>query len=512
MPAIIGLDAGMSRPYRWSMVRQHITTLRLGLMSADALSALALFVLLSIARFGSSQWLSSWAAAGMDGRILAAVYAISWITILWLFGLYRLRVRWSARTEVTDVARAILLLAVGTFVLLFLLKLPNVSRQFLLLLFPAQLVLTVASRFVLRWAFATARARGMNARFILIVGTGPSATAFADRIEARREMGLHVIGHLAGPPTNDHEPGAIPSAVGATGLFAPTTPARPGASRPRPILGTLDDIERVLHTLVVDEIAICLPPSQLPLVEPITRLCEDEGRIVRIPSDETGLTLPGARTEDFDGIRVLSLVYGPDRAVALVAKRTLDVAVSVAALVILSPVLATLGLWIRYRDGKPILFRQTRIGEHGRPFGVVKFRTMIPGAEAQLSELQERNEIQGQAFKVTDDPRVTRTGRILRALSLDELPQLWNVLRGEMSLVGPRPPLPDEVDAYDVWHRRRLSMKPGITGLWQVAARSEPEFDRWVRIDLDYIDRWSLWLDFKILVRTIPAVINQQGR
>jgi exopolysaccharide biosynthesis polyprenyl glycosylphosphotransferase len=287
---------------------------------------------------------------------------------------------------------------------------------------------------------------------------------------------------------------------------------RAGSSNLRPILGTVDDIERVLHSQIVDEVAICLSTTHLSLVEPITRLCEEEGRIVRIPTDESGLTLPGARIEDFDGMRILSLVYGPDRAVALVMKRALDVAVSALALLVLSPLLAILALWIRVRDGGPVLFRQTRIGEHGRPFKVVKFRTMIPDAESRLTELKERNEIQGHAFKVTDDPRVTRTGRVLRALSLDELPQLWNVLRGEMSLVGPRPPLAREVADYDVWHRRRLSMKPGITGLWQVAARREPEFDRWVRMDLEYIDRWSLWLDFKIIARTIPAVIGQQGR
>lgn len=268
----------------------------------------------------------------------------------------------------------------------------------------------------------------------------------------------------------------------------------------------------ILHTQVVDEVAICLPVASLGLVEPIARLCEDEGRIVRIPTDEIGLTLPGARVEDFDGMRVLSLVYGPDRAVALLIKRLLDIAIAVLALVVLSPLLALIAAWIRVRDGGPVLFRQVRIGEQGRPFQVIKFRTMIPDAEERLAELASLNEIQGQAFKVTDDPRVTASGRVLRGLSLDELPQFWNVLRGEMSLVGPRPPLPREVDEYDVWHRRRLSMKPGITGLWQVAARREPEFDRWVRMDLDYIDRWSLLLDLKIIVRTIPAVISQQGR
>jgi exopolysaccharide biosynthesis polyprenyl glycosylphosphotransferase len=488
------------------MVRRHVTALRLGLMAADGLSAIAVFILVSIVRFGLGQWQSSWSTAGIDGRLLAVVYGAGWVVILWLFGLYRLRVRWSARTEVTDVARAILLLAVSAFVLLFWLKLPNVSRQFLLLLFPVQLVLTVASRFVLRWAFAAARARGMNSRYILIVGTGPAAQAFADRIEARREMGLHVIGHLAGPPSEDGE------IVAGFQAWAPASLDREQRSRPRAVLGSIEDIEQVLHTRIVDEVAICLPPSQLALVEPITRLCEDEGRIVRIPIGDTSLTLPGARIEDFDGIRILSLVYGPDRAVALVIKRTLDVAAAAVALLLLSPILGSLALWILTRDGAPVLFRQTRIGEHGRPFMVVKFRTMIADAEDRLTELEDRNEIRGHAFKVTHDPRVTRTGAVLRSLSLDELPQLWNVLRGEMSLVGPRPPLPREVEDYDVWHRRRLSMKPGITGLWQVGARREPEFDRWVQLDLEYIDRWSLWLDLKIIARTIPAVISQQGR
>jgi lipopolysaccharide/colanic/teichoic acid biosynthesis glycosyltransferase len=155
-----------------------------------------------------------------------------------------------------------------------------------------------------------------------------------------------------------------------------------------------------------------------------------------------------------------------------------------------------------------VLFRQTRIGLHGRPFQMLKFRSMVPDAEARLSELAGANEVNGHAFKVTYDPRITRVGRRLRRSSIDELPQLWNVLRGEMSLVGPRPPLPGEVSGYDLWHRRRLSMKPGITGLWQVRARHEPEFDRWVQDDLEYIDRWSLWLDVQILMRTIPAAME----
>ena len=185
---------------------------------------------------------------------------------------------------------------------------------------------------------------------------------------------------------------------------------------------------------------------------------------------------------------------------------------SAVAMIVLSPLFLALGVAIWRIDGRPILFHQARVGLHGRPFQVVKFRTMVRGAEERLAELEALNEISGQAFKVTDDPRLSRSGRWLRRLSLDEFPQLWNVLRGQMSLVGPRPPLPREVADYDVWHRRRLSMKPGITGLWQVEARRDPEFDRWVAMDLAYIDRWSLWLDLKIIARTIPAMIAGEGR
>ena len=152
-----------------------------------------------------------------------------------------------------------------------------------------------------------------------------------------------------------------------------------------------------------------------------------------------------------------------------------------------------------------MLFRQERVGLHGRRFDVIKFRTMTTDAESRFAEVASRSEVRGAAFKLTDDPRITPTGVFLRRTSLDELPQLWNVLRGEMSLVGPRPALPREVDGYDLWHRRRLSMKPGITGLWQVSARRSPAFDDWAQLDLSYIDRWSLWLDLTILARTIPA-------
>jgi exopolysaccharide biosynthesis polyprenyl glycosylphosphotransferase len=468
------------------VIRRHIVTLRLGLMAADAATAFLVFVGLSLLRMGPN-WTWIWANAEVDGVGAAVAYGVAWPGLLWISGLYRLRTRWSARAQLIDLLRASVLLAFLSFAVLFLLKLPDVSRLFLLVLFPTQVGVTLVSRFVLRRIFASMRSRGYNTRFLLVVGTGAAAVAFADRVERHADLGIRVIGHLG-----------LQSDAGWAGG--------------RPILGTVDEIEGILHNRVVDEIAICLPSSSLELVEPITRLCEEEGKIVRLPLDDVGLPMTGGRLEEFDGIAVMSFVYGPDRALGLVGKRLVDFSVAAVALVALSPVFLAIALWVRAVDGTGVFFRQSRIGLHGRPFRVAKFRTMVHDAEARLIELEELNEIRGHAFKVTNDPRLSRTGRWLRKTSLDELPQLWNVLLGEMSLVGPRPPLPREVAVYDVWHRRRLSMKPGITGLWQVSARREVDFDRWVEIDLDYIDRWSLWLDLKIMLRTIPAVVLQQGR
>jgi len=451
----------------------------------------ALFIGLSVVRFGSPGWHDIWTGIGIDPFVAAAGYAAALVAALWVQGLYRLRSRLSQRREIIDVLVAILFLTVLVFTTLYLFKLPNVSRLFLLLLFGCQAVLTIVSRVSIRALFVRLRARGFNARYLLIVGANPEAGAFARAIASRAELGLRPIGHLAAP----HDP----DSAGRMGVHLP-------------ILGTVDDIESVLHHTVVDEVAICLTVDDWSFVEPIARLCEDEGRVVRIPVSAGTAMIAGGRIEDFQGMSILSLVYGPDRIIGIALKRLIDIVVATAALVVLSPILVLVAIIIRLRDGPPVLFRQQRVGLHGRPFEVVKFRSMVRDAEGRLAELRDANEIKGHAFKITDDPRLSRSGHWLRRTSLDELPQLWNVLRGEMSIVGPRPPLPGEVEDYDVWHRRRLSMKPGITGLWQVVARRDPDFDRWVRLDLDYIDHWSLWLDLKIVARTIPAMLAGEGR
>ncbi|MBA3307479.1 MAG: sugar transferase [Chloroflexi bacterium] len=469
------------------MIRRHTAALRVALMGVDVASAAALFVLVAGLRVSDRDWTTVMGTTtGLTG-LTALAYAGGWVLMLWLRGLYRLRTRWSVRREALDILASAAIMALFTFAVLFLLHLSDVSRLFLLALFPAQVVLTLAVRIALRRGFEWLRRRGGNARFSLVVGTGPAAQEFADRMESHPSLGLKVIGHLS-------EPHDAPLAVS------------------RPVLGSVEDVIDVLHDNVVDEVAICLTVTEWALVEPVTRVCEAVGRVVRIPMDVVGVHMERGIVEEFDGQPVVSYVYGPDRAVGLLLKRGSDVAIAGLGLLILAPLLVIVGLLIRATDGGPPIFRQTRVGLHGRTFTLLKFRSMVPHAEDQLEDLRHLNEIQGGAFKLTEDPRQTRIGGWLRRTSLDELPQLWNVLRGEMSLVGPRPPLPKEVAGYDLWHRRRLSMKPGVTGLWQIEGRREPLFDRWVAMDLDYIDRWSLWLDLKILLRTIPSVLQQQGR
>jgi exopolysaccharide biosynthesis polyprenyl glycosylphosphotransferase len=459
--------------------------LRLGLMVADGASATIVFLLVSLARFGDGQWLGIWQQFGIDIRLAAILFGLVWVGALWYRGLYRLRARWRLQTEALDIFRATILVAAFALSALFVLKQVDVSRLFLLTLFIVQPLVALAGRATLRAGFGLLRQRGYNARFMLVVGSGRLAQDFADRVESRPVLGIRVIGHLS-------------------------VPGDPSGVVTRPIVGTVDDISTIFHSETVDEVAVCVDYGSAYL-EPVVRLAASEGKTVRVPIDPLEGALAGASEEEFEGMVVRSLAHDGQRELGLAIKRLIDIGGALAALVMLSPLLLGVAGVVSLRDGRPILFRQTRIGLHGRPFTIYKFRTMVPDAEDRLDEVAHLNERTAVAFKAANDPRITRLGRTLRRSSIDELPQLWNVLFGSMSLVGPRPPLPGEVDLYDIWHRRRLSMKPGITGLWQVQARSDPDFDRWVERDLSYIDRWSLWLDVQILALTIPAMLRGEG-
>jgi exopolysaccharide biosynthesis polyprenyl glycosylphosphotransferase len=194
-------------------------------------------------------------------------------------------------------------------------------------------------------------------------------------------------------------------------------------------------------------------------------------------------------------------------------KRGIDLVLSAVLLVLLSPILLAIAVAVKLTSAGPALYRWQVVGQGGRPFTGYKFRTMVTDADALKAELLARNEMQGPVFKLTDDPRITRVGSFLRRHSLDELPQLWSVFKGDMSLVGPRPPLQSEYEQFTAYQKQKLAVKPGLTCLWQIRGRNQiRDFDEWVRLDLEYIDHWSLWLDFKILVLTIPAVLRGTGR
>ena len=469
------------------MIRRHGRSLRWVLMLGDALVAMIVLVSVSAVRAADgSGWPGILQVLPMPG-LLITLYSLGWVALLGFHGVYQPRSHWTLRGEAFGVIRAALMFGLITFAALFLLEADAVSRGVVIAVLPIQAAVTIGARYLIRSFLHALRRRGRNLRQVLIVGTGPTALAFAERLEARWDLGFVVVG-LAG---------SEPVPAGTTW----------------PVLGTVDDLPDILHSTVVDEVAICLPATDRQRVEAISALCFDQGKTIRLPLEIPAVALTTGHVEDLDGTPVVSIISGPDRGLALATKRLIDLAGATIGLVLLTPLFLIVGILIRREDGGPVLFTQPRAGLNGRPFQIVKFRTMTQDADARRAELRAFNEIEGNAsFKMTNDPRITSIGRLLRKTSIDELPQLWNVLRGEMSLVGPRPHPFDDVAGYDDWHRRRLSMKPGITGLWQIGGRTETNFDRWVEKDLEYIDRWSLWLDLRVIAETIPALLRTEGR
>jgi exopolysaccharide biosynthesis polyprenyl glycosylphosphotransferase len=323
--------------------------------------------------------------------------------------------------------------------------------------------------------------QGVGARNALIVGCGRVGRALASYLEDNRVLGYKVRGFVDGNHTGD----------------------------PR-ILGRIDDFDRVIRTEFIDEVFITIP-SERELVKRIADDARHRGLDVKvIPElyDGIGWKAPIYYFGDFP---VMALHSKPIPIFGLCFKRLLDVTVAAAALILLSPLLAGLVVAIRRDSPGPTLYRSPRVGKKGRKFTCYKFRTMVENADALKEELRRRNERQGPFFKMADDPRVTTVGRFLRKYSLDELPQLWNVLRGDMSLVGPRPHPVDDYERYDIEHLRRLDAKPGVTGLWQVTARHDPSFETNMALDLEYIENWNLLLDFRILLKTMLEVARGSG-
>ena len=292
------------------------------------------------------------------------------------------------------------------------------------------------------------------------------------------------------------------------GLVSPDSPP---PSFPLPCLGSLFDFPSVLHSNVVDAAIVLSSGAPADQIESVLSQCATEGvEIWLLPAQ-----LPHAPTlpvlDDFDGRPMLVFSQNDHPAWGLALKRLGDILISAALLLLLSPLFLLFAILVKRSSPGPVFFSQIRSTRHGRTFPMYKFRTMVANAEALRATLADQNEVTGPVFKIKNDPRVTPIGRFLRRYSLDELPQLWNVLRGDMSLVGPRPPIPAEVEQYEPWQRRRLSMRSGCTCLWQVGGRNALSFEDWMRLDLQYIDNWSLFLDFKILAKTLSAMIRGTG-
>lgn len=274
---------------------------------------------------------------------------------------------------------------------------------------------------------------------------------------------------------------------------------------------SLDELPDMIRKHVIDEIIFAVPKEELTGLEEMFLACEEEGVKTRILLNLFPHVLSRMQLEWLESTPLLTFSTTPDNEYLLFIKRSLDGVFALIFLTVLSPVLLLVAFLVKITSRGPVIFRQTRCGLGGRLFTLYKFRSMVEGAEEKRSAMEALNERDGPVFKISNDPRCTPLGRALRKLSIDEVPQLFNILKGDMSFVGPRPPLPEEVERYARWQRRRLRMRPGLTCLWILEGRGNLNFDRWMQLDLEYIDNWSLFLDLKILFRTLPIVLSTRG-
>ena len=422
---------------------------------------------------------------------LFAGFVLFWFLVFEGFGLYRSRRLGNMFSELLDLTKAIAMATIlfPTCALLF--SLEAITSTFVIVFFGVAVISAVLMRVTLRFFLGGARRRGRNLRHIVIVGCGMRGATLGQHLRRRPDLGYDLLGYVDDIPP----------------------PNKPGGQGREELLGSLDEVEDVLRNNQVDEVLLALPvKSQYEAISQIIQLTEELGVIVRMPADFFRLEVARAEVDYLDSMPVMTLQTPRPSFGGLIMKRCFDFAVSLVTLVILSPLLALIALAIKLDSPGPVLFRQERVGLNRRTFPVLKFRTMVVNAEALLADLERLNEADGAAFKMRHDPRITRLGVLLRKTSLDELPQLWNILVGEMSFVGPRPlPLRDVGLFSQRWQNRRFSVRPGLTCLWQAGGRHNIGFDEWMEMDLEYIDQWSFGLDLEILVRTVPAVLRGTG-
>jgi exopolysaccharide biosynthesis polyprenyl glycosylphosphotransferase len=376
------------------------------------------------------------------------------------------------------------LLLAGT---LYLLHATDIPRRIVLITLGLVTILLSLRRLVYRMLLERNFRRGVGNRNVLIVGTGPDAHALRHHFENFRHLGYTFKGFIEFPGTDSRRPATAGD-----------------------VIGTLDTVFQHAHRRFVDEIFVTAP-CERGIVKRILEQARTLGVDLRFVPDMQGGLLWNNPIEPIGQFLTLPLHCTNLNEGRLLLKRGLDIIFAAVALLLLSPLFTAIAIAIKLDSSGPIFYLSERIGKKGRVFHCIKFRTMTPDAEKRRKDLMHLNEREGVLFKITNDPRITKLGRLLRKYSVDELPQFFNVLRGDMSLVGPRPPLADEVREYDLRHLRRLDVTPGITGLWQVQARQDPSFDNYISCDIAYINSWSIWLDLKIIVRTIGVVLAGTG-
>ena len=363
-----------------------------------------------------------------------------------------------------------------------------VSRPVFFLFLGVAAMILVTSRVLLNWVLRSRNINEHNQVRILIVGTDDRARQVGRTLEEFKIWGYRVVGYLSRAQDQQKVAGLN-------------------------ILGPVRDLAQLLQQrIVADEIIfVGSHREDLESFEEMIALCEDLGIRTRVAADFVPTSTSKISLEFLEKLPLITFSTVPEHRIAIVGKRVVDFLLAGLLLVLLAPLMLFISILIKFTSPGPIFYRQVRCGLYGRKFELIKFRTMIEGAEDKLWEIRHLNEMQEPVFKMRNDPRVTSVGRWLRKSSLDELPQLWNVIKGEMSQVGPRAPVPEEVKYYSIRHRRRLCVKPGITCLWQVSGRSDVDFQQWMDLDLQYIDNWSFWLDLQIILRTIPVVLTGRG-
>ena len=424
--------------------------------------------------------------------VLFAGYMWLWHGMFSLFHLYDAnRTTHIGRAEVTEIATAALSGALVIWVAALFVRVELITPATLIVFAAGACAMSILGRVVLRRLVCWRTSSSMDLSHLVIVGTNARAVALAQRIESYSDLGYRVIGFV-----DEH-------------WFGEDRFLQTGYS----VVSDFEGFEDYLKDHVVDEVIICTPVKSLyARSSRILTQCEQQGITVRYVSDLFTPTIGRSRVERFEEQMVYTVGTGGMMGPTVLIKRLIDYSVALVLLILLTPVLLATAFAIKLNSSGPVLFIQERVGVGKRRFRLYKFRTMVADAEQRLAELERYNEVSGPVFKIKRDPRITRVGSFLRKTSLDELPQLINVLKGDMSLVGPRPlPVRDYSGFTQNWHRRRFSVRPGITCLWQISGRNGIPFERWMELDMEYIDQWSLMLDVKILLKTVPAVLRGSG-